>query len=288
MAVKPDEGKPGRPPTDPSFESLPPLELEDPDSWLLSSDTEDEDAPSIQPRAPARPLPGAFATSYLDHETDMSPGMPGRDEPHAPSRPDSYKTAPLSARPVAQDRTSKDDAAILGHSFPSVSSTGKREDGHSPTDGQDEPTSSAGIGRMSRRPAADPGSPRSSPSDGRDDEIHLHLIRPPSAPRSQEPTVSDIAKPDGRVAERPGQRMDAPRSPGTPLSTSQPSMKVQHPSATPPQDSRFTPEFIEEIRSMFSYLDRLLESLPDERIEEFARSPYFESYRKIFEILRLV
>lgn len=53
-------------------------------------------------------------------------------------------------------------------------------------------------------------------------------------------------------------------------------------------DKRFTPEFVKEISDMFMYLDRLLESLPDAKIEEFARSSHFDAYRHIFEVLGLV
>ncbi len=58
--------------------------------------------------------------------------------------------------------------------------------------------------------------------------------------------------------------------------------------ARPHADPRFSPEFVEELRAMFSYMDKLLESLPDAKIEEFARSPYFDSYKRIFEILGIV
>jgi hypothetical protein len=43
-----------------------------------------------------------------------------------------------------------------------------------------------------------------------------------------------------------------------------------------------------EIKSVLSYLDKLLESLPEDKIEEFARSEYFDTYKKLFEELGLV
>ena len=43
-----------------------------------------------------------------------------------------------------------------------------------------------------------------------------------------------------------------------------------------------------EIRSVLSYLDKLLESLPEEKIEEFAHSEHFDTYKKLFEELGLV
>ncbi len=41
----------------------------------------------------------------------------------------------------------------------------------------------------------------------------------------------------------------------------------------------------DEIKSVLAYMDQLLESLPEEKIEEFARSEHFEVYRKLFEEL---
>jgi hypothetical protein len=35
-------------------------------------------------------------------------------------------------------------------------------------------------------------------------------------------------------------------------------------------------------------MDKLLESLPDEKIEEFARSDYFDTYKKLFSELGLI
>ena len=44
-------------------------------------------------------------------------------------------------------------------------------------------------------------------------------------------------------------------------------------------------ELKEEIKDILLYMDQLLESLPDEKIQEFARSEHFEVYKKIFEEL---
>ncbi len=42
-----------------------------------------------------------------------------------------------------------------------------------------------------------------------------------------------------------------------------------------------------EVKSVLAYMDQLLESLPEEKIEEFARSEYFDTYKKLFEELGL-
>jgi hypothetical protein len=44
----------------------------------------------------------------------------------------------------------------------------------------------------------------------------------------------------------------------------------------------------EELKTVLTYMDQLLESLPEEKIEEFAKSEYFDTYKKLFEDLGLV
>ena len=42
-----------------------------------------------------------------------------------------------------------------------------------------------------------------------------------------------------------------------------------------------------DIKSVLSYLDQLLESLPEEKIREFANSDYFGTYKRLFDELGL-
>ena len=46
-------------------------------------------------------------------------------------------------------------------------------------------------------------------------------------------------------------------------------------------------ELKEEIKTVLSYMDQLLENLPEEKIEEFARSEQFSTYKKLFKELGL-
>ena len=43
----------------------------------------------------------------------------------------------------------------------------------------------------------------------------------------------------------------------------------------------------QELKTVLSYMDQLLESLPDDKIEEFARSDYYDTYKKLFKDLGL-
>jgi hypothetical protein len=46
-----------------------------------------------------------------------------------------------------------------------------------------------------------------------------------------------------------------------------------------------SPAMTVELRKVLSYMDHLLESLPEEKIEEFAKSEYFDTYKKLFKEL---
>jgi len=53
-------------------------------------------------------------------------------------------------------------------------------------------------------------------------------------------------------------------------------------------DFEIPSELKKELKNILGYMDQLLESLPEEKIEEFAKSQYFDSYKKLFKELGLV
>jgi hypothetical protein len=57
--------------------------------------------------------------------------------------------------------------------------------------------------------------------------------------------------------------------------------------AKPPEAPPIPDDLRDEIKSVLAYLDQLLEALPDEKIEEFAKSEYFGVYKKLFVELGL-
>jgi hypothetical protein len=54
-----------------------------------------------------------------------------------------------------------------------------------------------------------------------------------------------------------------------------------------PDVSALPGNFKTELKQVLSYMDQLLESLPEEKIEEFAKSEYFDTYKKLFKELGL-
>jgi hypothetical protein len=55
-----------------------------------------------------------------------------------------------------------------------------------------------------------------------------------------------------------------------------------------PHDPLDTPGFKKDLQAVLSYMDKLLEALPDEKIEEFARSEQFDTYKRVFKELGLI
>jgi hypothetical protein len=54
------------------------------------------------------------------------------------------------------------------------------------------------------------------------------------------------------------------------------------------KDDQIPRDIKDELKDVLSYMDHLLESLPEEKIEEFANSQYFDTYKKLFKELGLV
>jgi pilus assembly protein FimV len=88
--------------------------------------------------------------------------------------------------------------------------------------------------------------------------------------------ISDIEE-IADIDETPEPVKTASAPPQTPSEPAQKDGNFQLPSALK-----------KELKNILSYMDQLLESLPEEKIEEFAKSEYFDSYKKLFKELGLV
>ena len=108
----------------------------------------------------------------------------------------------------------------------------------------------------------------------------------PQAPAAKAAPVSPVPAPS--AAPQP-----APAPKAAPAAVQKAGEGV--PSALPPQmcavgkdGFQIPSELKSELRNILSYMDQLLESLPEDKIEEFAKSEYFDSYKKLFKELGLV
>ena len=94
-----------------------------------------------------------------------------------------------------------------------------------------------------------------------DDEIEEE-----EEPASAEPSLEEAAAP-AEEYEYPEEEADEPQDTGS---------------------VEAIPEGIRtEIKSVLSYMDQLLESLPEEKIQEFANSDHFDVYKRLFDELGL-
>ncbi len=108
-------------------------------------------------------------------------------------------------------------------------------------------------------------------------EIALHHEESP-AESAEILDVSDLEPIEtGPAASEPGM-------PDEPESLLVEDLEPEEPSKPEPIPNRVK----DEVRSVLKYLDKLLESLPEEKIEEFAKSEHFETYKRLFEELGLV
>ncbi len=93
-----------------------------------------------------------------------------------------------------------------------------------------------------------------------------------------QPDISDIGDIELDVESTVG---DEPESAVDIEPTSERRHSVESQLSSLPEDLK------NEIRAVLTYMDQLLEALPEEKIEEFARSEHFEVYKRLFEELGL-
>jgi hypothetical protein len=106
----------------------------------------------------------------------------------------------------------------------------------------------------------------------------LELIPEELEPVPEEPEVEEApAKEEDDIAPVADIPALANASPQRPVQKTHPDVDV----------SVIPPGIKLELRSVLSYMDQLLESLPENKIEEFAKSEYFDTYKKLFEDLGL-
>jgi len=120
------------------------------------------------------------------------------------------------------------------------------------------------------------------------DEFNIDLSAMDSAfPPEQEVSIpADFGMMDEPVAEEPEIEEPLAEEPVAEEPAHSPAARTEEPKPAPATGIAAMPvDLKDEIKSVLAYMDQLLESLPEEKIEEFARSEHFEVYRKLFEEL---
>jgi hypothetical protein len=118
-------------------------------------------------------------------------------------------------------------------------------------------------------------------------ELEPEPAAPPSAELEPEPAAPQSAELEPEPPAKPSKENKSSHSPVVPPSEIDGQTAAQ---TAPPQTGQNitdSQQFKKELQVVLSYMDRLLESLPDEKIEEFARSRQFDVYKKVFKELGL-
>jgi hypothetical protein len=107
------------------------------------------------------------------------------------------------------------------------------------------------------------------------DELTLDTLEPDLDPsEGWSPSPSEPLPTPPTVTQSPGAPPTAPQG--------------SAPAAVPSSGSNMSAGLKDELRAVLSYMDKLLASLPDDKIQEFAESEHFEVYKRLFEELGLI
>ena len=116
-------------------------------------------------------------------------------------------------------------------------------------------------------------------------EIEEEASEPDVSATAEAEEEISVAKPQSETTvAAPVAEEASPASDATQEATSTPDVAEQTASLTTEDTAS---DLMAEIKAVLTYMDRLLESLPEEKIEEFARSEQFETYKKLFVELGL-
>ena len=105
-------------------------------------------------------------------------------------------------------------------------------------------------------------------------EINLDMDEIESVDQFALDELDISAEPDGVTVEE-----------SAPADTAPDTAEIEDIISNEPGISDFPTSLREEIRDVLTYMDDLLESLPEEKVEEFVRSEHYEVYKKIFKEL---
>jgi len=107
-----------------------------------------------------------------------------------------------------------------------------------------------------------------------------------TSPRSSTAGASAAAEAGAKPESSAPEYGAPPSGDGTARRTAE-SAPEAAPAATAGGFPRMPEDMLADLKKLLGYMDRLLESLPEDKIDEFARSEYFDLYRKVFEYFDL-
>lgn len=131
-----------------------------------------------------------------------------------------------------------------------------------------------------------------------EEEKPIELEEVPVAEEAAEAPVSELEEIEALPEEAPVVPLEEPvpelhipseaaRGAEAPQKKTQPTPREEEPTKKASLTSGMPESLREEIKAVLKYMDQLLEALPEEKIQEFARSEHFDVYRRLFEELGL-
>jgi hypothetical protein len=107
-------------------------------------------------------------------------------------------------------------------------------------------------------------------------------------PPSEEPTLEIPESVEPAAYEEPTQPVVEEATPSESIAEDKEPEEASPVEVAAEAAAKIPSSIKDELKTVLSYMDQLLESLPEEKIEEFASSKYFDTYKKLFAELGIV
>ena len=239
--------------------------------------------------APITSLPEDF--SYLDEQSDVAEeGTEFIDEDSAAHHEEAELEEIEEAEP-ADDETDFEDINIESFDIPSEQEIEVPTPEAEPVDDEVQPVAEVTGERTIHELQNDEdfSNPFTDASTTAEAEIKEEIIEEPFI--AETPAIEpETEEPKSEVPEDTIEELDAVPELGSEAEnehiSEEPKRETLLQAASKKQETISIPlELKNEIKSVLSYMDQLLEALPEKKIEEFAKSEYFETYKHLFEEL---
>ena len=235
--------------------------------------------------APITSLPEDF--SYLDEQSDVAEEDTEFIDEDSAAHHEEAELEEIEEAEPADDETDFEDINIESFDIPSEQEIEVPTPEAEPVDDEVQPVAEVTGERTIHELQNDEdfSNPFTDASTTAEAEIKEEIIEEPFV--ADAPVIESAAEETGH--EAPIEELDAvpelePEEEGN---SKEPKQETLLQAATKKREATISIplELKNEIKSVLSYMDQLLEALPEKKIEEFAKSEYFETYKHLFEEL---
>ena len=138
---------------------------------------------------------------------------------------------------------------------------------------------------LSRQPTAQETEEHSEQPDTDDAAAAKDLLDLSENSDTDEIQEEEIAIPDSAAAESEADAADTAQTAAGTAAEHESTDAAAAPLHSSSQINAIPPELRSDIKAVLSYIDQMLENLPEDKIAEFAKSPYFPLYKQLFSEL---